>query len=172
MKDIMIDLETLGLNAGCVVTQLGASYFDRYTGELGCEFIANISIESCMSVGLKINPDTLNWWLDKKDLISWLDEPLKIKEVLETFSLFYKKGDLIWSHNSFDIPILKAAYMACNLEIPFHYRDTRDLRTIVDVGKINLSKYRCLNNHNALDDCIFQIQYCSDVFKKLKEKEL
>ena len=170
MKDIMLDLETLGREAKCVVTQLGACYFDRYTGKLGKEFISNISMGSCFDVGLNIDSETLNWWLDRKDLISWLDEPLELKKVLENFSLFYKIGDLIWSHNSFDIPILKACYIACDLEIPFHYRDTRDLRTIVDIGKIDLSKYKCLNNHNALDDCFFQIKYCSDGFKKLKEK--
>jgi len=37
-KDIMLDIETMGIRPTSAIVQLGACYFDRITGEIGDKF--------------------------------------------------------------------------------------------------------------------------------------
>ena len=55
MKDLMVDIETLGVSHDSVITQIGACYFDRNTGEIGAKFIANIDLSSCTKCFRLIN---------------------------------------------------------------------------------------------------------------------
>ena len=61
-KDIMINLETLGTVAGCVILSIGAVAFDRETGELGMEFYEVINQVSCEEAGLHVDQKTVDWW--------------------------------------------------------------------------------------------------------------
>ncbi len=61
MKDLMLDIETLDVKTTAVITQLGACYFDRYTGKIGRTFLQNISVGSCLMYGLTVDEQTINW---------------------------------------------------------------------------------------------------------------
>ena len=70
----------------------------------------------------------------------------------------------LWSHGAaFDSPILAAAYAACGLPVPWHYRAPRDTRTLFDIAGID-DHSAWLNQHpgplgvahHALDDSICQ----------------
>src|SRR5574343_517200 len=60
MKDIMVDLETLGQCPGCSIISIGAVAFDR--GGLGPEFYTPVNLISCREAGLHESLDTLAWW--------------------------------------------------------------------------------------------------------------
>jgi Mesyanzhinovviridae exonuclease len=71
---VMLDLETLGTEAGCVVVAIGAVAFDPMgayvhppdmTNLQSDEFYAVIDIQSCLDAGLRINGNTLYWWLQQ-----------------------------------------------------------------------------------------------------------
>ena len=71
-QGIMIDIETLGTKAGCVVLSIGACEFsDKGVGK---EFYGCISPESCTNWGLTIEPRTVLWWMnqsqDARDFIT------------------------------------------------------------------------------------------------------
>lgn len=171
MKDLMLDIETLGVRPTSVITQIGSCYFDRNTGEIGEAFTYNINFEYAISLGFTFDWDTVKWWMEQENK-SWLKDPQEFKHVLGWFSKFAEGAKYIWSHSTFDIPILSNAYNYYKIKLPFHYRQTRDIRTLTHLAghKRNESKVD-LNDktHNALDDCIYQVKYCVECFNKLKE---
>jgi hypothetical protein len=73
MKDLMIDIETLGQEPGCVITSISAVQFDLTTGKIDKEFHENISINSCLKKGLVIESETFIWWLDQPEIKKELD---------------------------------------------------------------------------------------------------
>jgi len=176
MKDLMLDLETLGTRPTSVIIQLGACYFDRNTDEtglpnIGDTFLVNICIGSSLMQGLTVDKQTIDWWREQKSKTWLVDSPNDINEALEKFQKFISiKVDAVWSHATFDFPILVNAFQACNLKLPFHYRTARDIRTLVDLSGLDYNKEKKDKTHDALEDCIYQVQYCVDCFKKLEKK--
>jgi oligoribonuclease (3'-5' exoribonuclease) len=175
MKDLMIDIETLDTKSTAVITQIGACLFDRQTGEIGDTFLVNLSVGDALMFGLTVNEETISWWRQQLNR-SWLNSPIKFKTALAAFLNFCEKRTIkaVWSHATFDIPILTNAFRVCKLELPFHFRDCRDIRTLVDLAGISKDEMKAKTTaektHNALDDCIYQVEYCVNCFKKLKNE--
>ena len=61
-KDIMLDLETLSLDANAVIVSIGAVAFDLHTGIVGDKFHITIDILEQTLHGGDISKDTLSWW--------------------------------------------------------------------------------------------------------------
>lgn len=61
LNDVMVDLETLGRRAGCVIVSIGAVKFDPKTGfvDVDNSFYKAITVESAMRYGLTVDPSTL-----------------------------------------------------------------------------------------------------------------
>lgn len=167
MKDLMLDIETLGTSYNAVITQMGACYFDRQGG-IGDKFLVNIQIQDCLNQGLVVDAGAIKFWLEQKER-SFLIEPLKLSRALGLFRNFCKDVKFIWCHSTFDLPIVANAYKIFGEKLPFSYRAIRDIRTLVDLS--NHQKPKTVNNtHNALEDCIYQVGYCSECFIKLAKK--
>ena len=62
-QSLMIDIETLGTRAGCVVLSIGACEFSAKG--IGEQFYTAICPQSCVDWGLKIEPRTTLWWMDQ-----------------------------------------------------------------------------------------------------------
>lgn len=172
MNDLMLDIETLGVRPTSVIVQIGACYFDRKTGEISKSFIENISIKSCLDYGLTVDGETLAWWMQQKDR-SWGANPESLLETLCAFRDFAKKAKYVWSHSTFDIPILINAYNVIKVPLPFHYRATRDIRTLTHLAGHQRNESKVDPNdktHNALSDCIYQVKYCVECFDKLRKE--
>lgn len=173
MKDLMIDLETFGKSYNAVVVQIGACYFDRITGEIGDTFIVNIDAERSMQCGFEMDASTVYWWLwqSKKARLSILEGNRSfVTDAITSFNDFAKKAKYIWSHATFDFVILMNYFNKMHIKPSFHYRSARDLRTLVDLAGItDFDKYRRVGvHHNALDDCVYQVQYAVDCLNILK----
>ena len=65
MKDVMIDIETLGNGPMAVMIQFGAVYFDRHTGETGKQVFFNVDADSCVELGFEMDSSTVFWWLQQ-----------------------------------------------------------------------------------------------------------
>ena len=177
MKDLMIDIETVGNHYNSAIVEIAGVYFDRYTGELGKEIDLYIDhTNSIMNYDLYSDEDTLDWW-SKQDLIVFnkvFHNPKKMTllKAVNKFNKFVENDTIVWSHASFDPVILKTNIEAVNKMFPFHYRNIRDLRTLVDMSDIDVysKKYtdKIIDHHLALSDCKFQIGYVVDAFKKRK----
>jgi len=167
----MLDLETLGTRHTSAIIQIGACYFDRETGEIGETFSTNIDYV-VSTYPFTTDEATIKWWNEqskeaKDSLISSL---VSIKDAIMGLSKFLdRNGVCIWSHATFDIPILLNAFEVMELKFPIHYRGHRDIRTLMDIAKHRGDPTtREGIHHNALDDCIFQVKYCVEALQKIK----
>lgn len=167
MKDLMLDLETFGTSKNACIVQLGACYFDRRTGQIGQELKMNIDAAS----NGDIDAATVYWWLGQggaaiKGIVA--SPRLSIGEALHRFNLFAAASERIWSHSTFDFPILSEAYKSRGVVPAFTYWGARDIRTLLDLAGVNPKAYVNTGTpHDALDDAKIQVKYCVDAFNIL-----
>ena len=173
MKDIMVDIETLGTDNNAVITQIGACYFDRYTGDIGEKLSVNIEIGSCLDKGLTVTSGSIKFWLERGEKATFLNGPTSLSRGLSKFTQFIDKKAIMWSHATFDPVILASAYKAIGQGIPYLYKNLRDIRTLVDLSGIKYEKKKeegDPKSHDALEDCLYQVEYCTKCFKALQDK--
>ena len=176
---VMIDLETLGNKAGCVITSIGAVEFNLSTGQTGRTFYHTIDIQSCLDAGLFIQGDTLKWWFQqsKEAQEALFVDTKTLKEVLYLFRTWIQELGIdkleVWGNsNRFDMGILAQGYYATgSKEIPWKYSLERDVRTLVSRNPImkeeqvrDTSVYPA---HHPIGDCLHQIAYCNNIDKYL-----
>lgn len=180
MKNIMLDLETMGNGSNAAIISIGAVFFEPKTGELGAEFYQSVSLESAMEYG-SVDASTLQWWMKQSEQARSVFNDrtsLLLNEVLIEFSDWLcqlnMKNIKVWGNGAtFDNVILSNAYQALKMPRPWPYWCDRDVRTIVEMGKslrgIDPKKDLTLQGtaHNALDDAKFQVRYVSEIFKAL-----
>ncbi len=152
--NVMIDLETTGVAAGCCILSIGACTLD-----LNNEFYKKISLASCYDRGLKDLPSTLNWWESQDHAVKAeaFSGTLHLQDVLINFAMWLEKlGEKqvkVWGNGAdFDLPILGAAYLACGMPIPWKPYNGRCFRTIKNIhAEIIPNAFRGMK-HNALED--------------------
>jgi hypothetical protein len=170
-KHVMIDIETLGTESYSSILSIAAVKFDFETGQYYEEFYKKVSLKSCLDLGMKVNADTIYWWLkkDDKSRIELTENLNELHHVLSDFSVFINEYDLVWGNsNSFDLGLLSNAYALIKRNTPWKYYNERDVRTLVSLyPQIKKETPDYGVHHNALDDCKFQINYCVALAKKL-----
>jgi hypothetical protein len=172
---LMIDIETMGNKSQSVICSLAAVEFDINTAQIGRVFYEKVSIQSCLDIGLKVNGSTIEWWLGQSEVArkEILSGGKNITEVLFRFREFLEalgtENLQIWGNSPrFDLGILEDAYVATKHSIPWNFRLERDLRTLVAFAPELKRNAQSLGNaHLPVDDCLFQIQYCCAIWKKL-----
>ncbi len=165
----MLDLETLGTRYNAAIIQIGACYFDRMTGETGKEFIVNVR-PSKNDDRYTMDYDTIRWWMEQsaeaRESVMYL--PTSLKGGLQLLTEFIRPDSILWSHATFDMPILVNAFETESIACPIPFRNMRDLRTLMDLAALDkMKRERFGIHHNALDDAKFQASYASDAFVKL-----
>lgn len=175
---LMVDIETLGTKSKSVILSIGALEFDINTGKTGRKFYTNISLESCIEAGLLIDGNTVMWWLDQdyeaRRALSQ-PEPIPLGIALNDFRTFIKSLDediQVWGNSArFDLGILNDTYDLFKEDIPWNFRNERDVRTLVsfrpDIKKMTPFYGTA---HNALDDCDQQVRYCSAIWHSVEWK--
>jgi hypothetical protein len=180
MKNIMLDLETMGVGSDAAIVSIGAVVFDPENDLLGETFYINVDLSSCLENGLSVTGATINWWLKQSDSAreALFENPVSLKDALTLFSEYVHKFEKprVWGNGSgFDNEILKNAYKAAKLECPWEYYNDRDLRTLVDIGRSIVGKqsYEAIGTkHNALDDAINQAKLASKYWQLLSHKSV
>ena len=136
-------------------------------------------MQSCLDRGMTVDGPTIEWWLMQSDaarraIVSTSQAGNKnIAQALYEFKLFIE--DLgantvqIWGNGiSFDMIILTEAYHACKLKEPWNFRCERDVRTLVSFAPQVKEHYPSMGTaHNPIDDCKFQIGYCTAIWQKI-----
>lgn len=149
MIHFMIDIETLGTKPGSVIASIGAVAFDAK--EILHVFDVTIDMEDAQQHGLTIDAATVKWWLQQSEsargaltVNCWALEPAL--NGLSNFIDCERRRAGVMDPNSiriwakpvmFDIPLLEAAYRATGIDIPWHYREPRYLRTLLEAAGIN-----------------------------------
>ena len=173
--DIMIDLETMGKNSSSAIVSIGAVEFNIETGETGREFYQVVNLQSCLDLGLKVQADTIYFWLQQNQAARdgiCRNNKLSLYDTLLSFNYWMQNcisGINVWGNSvRFDVGLLTDAYLACDLEIPWDFRTERDVRTLVAFApeiKSNMPFKGTI--HNPIDDCKHQIKYCTATWKKI-----
>jgi len=175
MKHVMLDIETLADTNNAVIVTIGAVKFNIETGEIGSQFYRNIDIDSCLDAGFEVNGGTIKWWMtNNEEARKEMAMPGgHISRVLHDFGVFLKDEDYhIWANGlRFDTAIVENAYRRLKLKVPWDHRKEMDVRTLVSFApeiKKEVVKNRTNVRHNAIDDCLTQIEYCTKTYNKLK----
>lgn len=167
--NIMLDLETLGKTPGSVITSIGAVAFGG--GLIHSEFYRRVGIQSCLDAGLKVDGSTIEWWLTQSDAAR-LELTLpgnSLAETLQAFSHWVttlqvtSSGPEVWGNGpSFDCSMMKAAYNALRLHLPWSHKQERCYRTaraLLCESDATRAVVRTGVKHHALDDARHQARY-------------
>lgn len=159
----MIDVETLSTKPDAAIIQLAAVMFNFSNNETET-FCMNCSIQSSVELGLSVDKDTLVWWKNqpKEVLKSVTDNPHPIQTVFQKFDEFLgenKSSIVFWCNGmNFDYPVIESTCRALDRPVFWKYWNLRDARTVYSVFGLNMKEFpRVGNYHNALDDCLTQI---------------
>ena len=180
MYDIMADLELLSVLPNAVILSIGAVAFDE-EGIINTNgFYAKVDPVDCMKQGLEVDAETVAWWMQQPDELR-LDmfgrdtfrSGLPLREALSNFSdwLGLNGDGTIWVRGpDCDITILANAYRTVDMEIPWDFWCTRDLRTLEDAAWMGDSYFRpdrSSPKHHALHDAVYQAQCAVAAMKAL-----
>ena len=177
---LSVDLETMGTNTNAPIVVIGAVFFDPETGEIGPVFYIVISLTDAMNTGAVPDGGTIEWWLKQSSeaRAAILTDQVKMKDALLRFREFVnehsdEKFVQVWGNGAtFDNAILRTSYERLDIPCPWHYSNDRDVRTIVEMGKITDFNARSVIpfegvRHNALDDALHQAKYVTAAIQKL-----
>ena len=74
MSEIMVDIETMAVSSKAAILTIGAIKFDRYGEDDNINhtdrFYSRIDMQSCVDIGLDVDPVTVNWWEKQPDIVS------------------------------------------------------------------------------------------------------
>jgi hypothetical protein len=170
--DVMLDLETLGTQPGCVILTLGAVKFDPYTmNDPGPGLYVRPDADEQIARGREVQQDTLEWWMkqaeDVREEALGVDGRIPVEEMYRQLNRFLVGVNNIWCQGPvFDIAILENLYMQYGWPTPWQFWQIADSRTLFKVhgdprvkGKAGL--------HNALEDCVSQAVAVQQVYNRL-----
>lgn len=174
MRDVMVDLETLGTLPGSVILSIGAVAFDEF--ETGANphhaFYTAIKRDSCEQLGLTVDAGTLAWW-EKQDeqARKVLTDPnaVDLKMALLFFNQWLDNYDddvRIWGNGAdFDNPLLACAWRAAGLKPKYKFWNERCYRTVKNQYP-DIALTRSGTYHNALDDARSQAEHLVQICQR------
>lgn len=168
----MIDVETLSLDPNAHLLSIAAVQFDINTGSIGKQFYEVILQNKTSGV---IDCATVRWWMRQdqqaRDAIwSFQEDQLCLMDVLIKLSNFLvecQAGDnhyapvtpvTIWQRGPMDYVWLESAYARCYLAPIWFHTQWQDQRTATKGLPKHKLPARIGTAHNALDDCLHQIE--------------
>jgi exodeoxyribonuclease VIII len=175
MKDVMLDLETLGKRPGCAILSIGAVFFDAETGTTGEWFYAVINRTSCFKAGLHEDLETLKWWHEqneeaKKILAETTSGGEQLAGALLRFADYLGDASKVrlWGNGSdFDNAILAHCYSTVANRPPWEFWNNRCYRTLKSLVP-SVKMRRTGVHHNALDDAKTQAIHAMEILEHFK----
>ena len=183
LNHAMIDIETLAVTQDAAILSVGACIFhpDGEVNNAGLYHVCDLRTQGIGHSGRRIDPKTLYWWMEQNDaarkaVFNTADHiRLHLDTVLGELATWIgsRSVEYVWSHGSnFDLPILDHAYRTRAMLTPWHYRNTRDTRTLFalarDMGATGPKLTTPGDAHHALADAIRQAQGVIDATQFIK----
>jgi DNA polymerase III epsilon subunit-like protein len=179
-NDLMLDLETMGTKSYSAIVSLAAVPFNMETGQVSDKFFYQVvELQSCLDLNLRINADTLYWWLSKdKEAQQHISGGFKkpLKEVLELFNRFFMESltdpgkATVWGNSAkFDCGILENCYQVAKLKQPWNTWEEADHRTMVNKYGQDIKKSIKFEGikHYPVDDCKYQIKVLTAIHSRI-----
>jgi DNA polymerase III epsilon subunit-like protein len=168
-RRVMIDIETVGLDIGSAIVEIGAVQFDR--GLIGETFYTSVSLTSSQEHGLTIDADTVEWWLSEHPEVA--SEVLvggeSLSHALAQFVAWYRSIEPheVWANSpSFDCEMLEHAGEQVGVSMPWDFYQERDLRTL-DSLPHDVELEQEGTEHTALDDAMYQARLAGEILDAL-----
>lgn len=158
-RHVMVDIETLGARPGSVIASIGAVVFDANT--IIEEWECLVDPQSCVDVGLRLEVDTIKWWMRQSDDARAKTFGLRALPVADALSELNRWANGVhgctnyWSHGAtFDLVMLHEAYIATKVSpLMKDFRRARDTRTLYEITGTNPKTFMGTGTaHNAVDD--------------------
>lgn len=178
MTHVMIDLETMGKGLDAAIVAVAAVQFDPATGQIGDSFYRDVTLDTAVRYGGKIDPSTVMWWMGQSDgargaFNGGQAQAIGLPQAIGEFASWLPHGAKPWGNGAtFDLAILRSAYGRLGMETPWKFWDERDVRTVVEMGQAaGMDPKRDMPfqgvRHNALDDSRHQARYVSAIWQRL-----
>jgi hypothetical protein len=169
MKNIMLDLETMGTSPDAAIIAIGAVSFND--DQITSRFYEVIDLDSCVDAGGIMEASTVLWWLVQSDAArNAITEPgVSLLTALQHFNQWCMsigdKDDLqVWGNGSdFDNVLLNATYRRMGMALPWYYYNNRCYRTLKSLYP-EIKIRRDGIKHNALNDAENQANHLMDIF--------
>lgn len=186
MKQVMIDLETMGKTNDAAITAIAAVEFSAdtyaidpssggivYRDSRRSDFYRVVDLNTSVREGGVMDASTVLWWMKQSEEARQMfsETAVDIKTALKDFSLWLgtKLETDVWGNGAtFDLVILEGAYNRSGIATPWGHRNERCYRTMKNtVGAEFKEKERASGVHNALEDALSQAQHlCYICFMK------
>lgn len=173
---IMLDIETMGTGRDAKVIAVGAAHFDPMTGALATRQ-TEFAVDDPTG---KTTGATLEWWAR--------DEQAKARAYLEglpvlpaglvvevlTDKLGPFAGAYWWAKSpSFDMVILEDLGVRTATRMPWHFRNLRDVRTLMHVSGLDYDdgfdwSPASAPAHSPLADCEMQARHVGQAMRALR----
>lgn len=162
MRELMIDIETLGSTVRSPVLEIGSVVFEG--NNIIAEDLQRLDLQQQFNLRRMPDWSTLTWWMAQNPAVR---EQVfggyrgNCQQALQKFHIFVDKQNpqRIWCKGlSFDLPIIESLLMDFKLPPPpWKFWDTRDARTVIALlGKDG--RVKAQNAHSSIDDCRHQIK--------------
>lgn len=183
--DVSIDLETLGVRPGSVITQIGLCAFyqrPQSSGEATMSgTLITVNPQTMIDRGFFVDWSTVSWWLKQNEAArtSMADQnghdiDHALYRVGDWFANECKPDVRVWGHGcGFDCTQLEIAFQKLGLPVPWDFRRVRDLRTLIDLKPADLVERPVPRvEHNALDDATAQAQWIQKLTYQIERREV
>ena len=184
--DVSIDLETLGVKPGSVITQIGLCAFNRRSESGGIATMSGTLItvnpQSMIDRGFIVDWSTVAWWLKQNEAARVAMADQRGHEIDHALFLvgdwFVEhcgqdmKQYRVWGYGcGFDCTQLEIAFQRLGLPVPWDFRQVRDLRTLVDLeAAMPVERPVPRVEHNALDDATAQAQWIQKLTYQIERR--
>lgn len=178
---IVLDLETMGTKQDAAIIEIGMVIFN-HTGQEGTtnvigQWSGAISLQTAMTHGGTVSPDTVEWWMDTERTEArnnWLTSTKMALHValngvaarIRDYSAI-NPLPLIWGNGvNFDNEILKSAYERLDVRVPWKYTQNADFRTLKLLYKDLVPEPVFVGTpHVALDDARHEAVWLSNILR-------
>lgn len=190
--DVMVDLETLGVEDGAQVIQIsaGAFHLHRIVQDMDDMIIFDKVMDlSTLGKYLTLEQGTLGFWLSSSENAQVLNNMLRVDNGV-TEEIMVRKfhqwlSDMcsvydevrLWGNGIiFDNVKVEALFKKYGLTPPIAFYNHRDVRTIVELASdkvgVSVKAYRerfdeGIEKHNAIHDVLYQARYVTSAFRDL-----
>lgn len=165
--EAMIDIETLDLKPSAVVLSVGVVRFSQaHSISATRSSHMRVDLQSQLDAGRTVSEHTLLWWMEQskeaQSAAFGVDDRLHPTQVWDILDKMLTGANQVWAKSpSFDMVILESMFRDFDADTPWHYRDLRDVRTIMAEAEMDRDWAPPDMNgsvaHNAVHDCDRQI---------------